>query len=82
MRLRAESEAADASALKSELEGAQAERMSLQKRIGLLTRKNEDLAGENGMAMQARPSTKLFSADLDWSGGVLCGKFERVCLDA
>lgn len=49
MRLRAEAEATDASALKSELEAAQAERMSLQKRIGLLTRKNEDLAGENGM---------------------------------
>lgn len=48
LRLRAESEAADASELKSELEAAQAERMSLQKRIGLLSRKNEDLAAENG----------------------------------
>lgn len=48
LRLRAESEAADSSELKSELEAAQAERISLQKRIGLLSRKNEDLAGENG----------------------------------
>lgn len=48
LRLRAESEAADVSQLKSELEAAQVERLSLQKRIGLLSRKNEDLAGENG----------------------------------
>lgn len=48
LRLRAESEAADASEIKAELEAAQAERMSLQKQIGLLTRKNEDLVAENG----------------------------------
>ena len=49
LRLRAESEAADVSQLKSDLEAAQVERLSLQKRIGLLSRKNEDLARENGM---------------------------------
>ena len=48
LRLRAESVAADVSQLKSELEAAQVERLSLQKRIGLLSRKNEDLAAENG----------------------------------
>lgn len=47
-RLRAESQAADSKELKSELEAAQAERVALQKNIGLLTRKNEDLTAENG----------------------------------
>lgn len=53
-RLRAESEAAGASHLKSDLEVALAERITLQKQIGLLSRKNEDLAGENGALRPCR----------------------------
>ena len=52
-RQRAEAEAAEASRLKSELEAAAAEKLSLQKRIGLLSRKNEDLGGENGEQLAA-----------------------------
>lgn len=37
--------------MKIELEAASSEMISLQKRIGLLSRKNEDLAGENGECM-------------------------------
>lgn len=48
LRLRCEAEAADAAKVKEDLENAQAERMALQKKIGLLARKNEDAAAENG----------------------------------
>ncbi|CAM9238321.1 unnamed protein product [Pylaiella littoralis] len=53
-RLRAESEAADACQVKIELEAASSEMMSLQKQIGLLSRKNEDLAGENAKLMEEK----------------------------
>ena len=41
-RLRAESEAVDASQVKVELEAASSEIVSLQKQVGLLSRKNEE----------------------------------------
>lgn len=59
LRLRAESEAADATKVKAELETAQADRVSLQKKIGLLTRQNEDLSAENGGQCSERSNIKL-----------------------
>eukprot|EP00752_Nemacystus_decipiens_P004666 g4254.t1 len=53
-RLRAESEAAEVSRLKSELEASAIEKLSLQKRIGMLSRKNEDLAGENAKLLEEK----------------------------
>lgn len=61
LRLRAESEAVDVSQLKSDLEAAQVERLSLQKRIGLLSRKNEDLARENGMEVSCSRGMLYYS---------------------
>lgn len=60
LHLRAESEAAESKERKAELEAAQAEHVSLQKTIGLLRRKNEDLASENGEG--ARCAVTLWSS--------------------
>lgn len=72
LRLRAESQAADASEIKAELETAQTERMSLQKQIGLLTHKNEDLVAENGEIITFSSPVYLRAGLVHGNGAFIC----------